>query len=432
MRLVYAFLRFVYELQPRWWVMENVPRVLDFLPDEVPLRKLGIDKRGTLLIPQRKVLMSADFGVAQMRKRAFSGDFPPPQPTHGSEAGQPWRTLRDVVDGLPSPLERSEQPVRDPLYGFELPASMLTDHFSEDLVLSREEARENRKAKEDHSWYGRMSFPDDLDRPARTVMATNLRVSRETTVIRAGRGRYRRLSVREASSVQGFPITYQWWGSTPSMKYKLIGNAVAPPVAFALARSMLGVSELRVPAQPHVIQSVGIPAPAAKERRQKRKLPITRRFREHVPGSKVPGFRVDLDNQGTQKRDHLVEWRAVLYRGGGKNVEHREVALREAIGLLEASAEGPAGSRFLRDVQRELRPIPDASTLQRIRAEHETGEVTPFVVLDRIGALVRRHFGEDHHTERLNGHLPPRIAATLVATAYACAVANGRSHELKA
>lgn len=30
MRLVYRFLRFVYELRPRWWVMENVPCMLAF------------------------------------------------------------------------------------------------------------------------------------------------------------------------------------------------------------------------------------------------------------------------------------------------------------------------------------------------------------------------------------------------------------------
>ncbi len=209
MRLVYRFLRCVYELRPRWWVMENVPRVLDFLPDEIPLRKLGIDKRGSLPIPVRAVLTSADFGAPQQRKRAFSGDFPLPPPTHGevaTVATRRWRTLRDVVGTLPDPLrgvgegDRAPLAVRDPIYGFDLPIEELTDHFSPDLVLTEEEVRENRKAKEDHSWYGRMSFPDDLDRPARTVMATNLRVSRETTVIAAGRDRYRRLSVREASS----------------------------------------------------------------------------------------------------------------------------------------------------------------------------------------------------------------------------------------
>lgn len=430
LRLVYRFLRFVYQLQPRWWVMENVPRVLDFLPDEVPLRKLGIDKKGSLAIPRRVIVNSADFGTPQLRRRAFSGDFPLPVRTHGEGTRGGSRTLRDVVETLPDPLRPASGVAPDPLYGFELPLELLTDHFAPDLVLTDEEVRENRKAKTDHSWYGKMSFPDELDRPARTVMATNLRVARETTVIAAGRdaagrARYRRLSVREASSVQGFPITYQWWGTTSSMKYKLVGNAVAPQVAFAVARAIIGAAERPVPERPYVLATVTRPAPPPSSRERRRTLPLTRRFREHVPGSKVPGFRVDLDNRGSRRNGHLVAWRAVLYQGGGKAVRHRAVTLREAVRLLRGAAPAVAARRFACDVRRELRAVPDSSTLQRIRAERETGPVTPYVVLERIGGVVTRHFGDDAAARRNGGPVPPRIAAALVATAYACARANG-------
>jgi len=456
LRLAYRFLRFVYELRPRWWVMENVPRVLEFLPDEVPLRKLGIDKRGSLPIPVRSVLTSADYGAPQLRKRAFSGDFPLPTPTHAEGT---WRTLRGVVEGLPDPLEGLRQTTserrgttqerrrstahlrvigqgaaQDPVYGFELPIEELTDHFSPDLVLTAEEVRENRKAKEDHSWYGRMAFPDELDRPARTVMATNLRVARETTVIAAGSRGYRRLSVREASSVQGFPITYQWWGSTNSLKYKLVGNAVAPPVAFAVARAILASAERPMPRRPHVVAHVSEPAPLASERERARALPLTRRFREHVPGSKVPGFRVDLDNQGTAANGHLAGWRAVLYRGGGKALRQREVALDEALRLLALTVADKRTERrarsFLTSLLRGLVGlVPDASTLQRIRAEREHGDVTPYVILEHVGELVARGFATETRVVRLDARrdpdfVPARIAATLVATAYACALAN--------
>lgn len=421
MRLVYRFLRFVYELRPRWWVMENVPRILDFLPDEVPLRTLGIDKKGALEIPMRTILNSADFRTPQLRKRAFSGDFPLPTPVAER------RTLRDVVETLPDPLRPAHGVARDPVYGFDLPLDQLTDHFSSDLLLTDEEIRENRKAKTDHSWYGRMAFPDELDRPARTVMATNLRVARETTVIAASTRGYRRLSVREAASVQGFPITYQWWGATTSVKYKLVGNAVAPPVAFAVARAILATSDRPVPQRPYVITRVAEPAPPASERERRRTLPLTRRFREHV--LKLPGYRVDLDNQGTRRNGELVEWRAVLYRGGGKSLQRRSVPLTQALRLLRASVPQPAARRFTREVARELRAVPSASTLQRIRAEREEGAVTPYVVLERIGGVVARHFS-DGAAARRNGQVPPRIAAALVATAYACAVANGREHRL--
>lgn len=460
LRLIYRFLRFVYVLQPRWWVMENVPRTLDFLPAEVPLRKLGIDKKGVLEIPIRTVFVSADFGVPQKRARAFSGNFPMPTKTHAefpTVGKRPWRTLRDVVEGLPDPLLPPQlgETVHDPVYGFELPGHQLIDHFSRDLVLMEEEARENRKAKEDHSWYGRMVFPDDLDRPARTVMATQLRVSRETTVIDASSGGYRRLSVREASSVQAFPITYQWWGKSQSLRYKLVGNAVAPPVANAVANAILQAARRNVPDRPIVIETVAIPAPMTSDERQKpRHLPLDRKFREHIPGSKVAGFRVDFDNHGSKpnpnpawrhngsRPSHLKEWRAVLYRGSGKAVRSEAIDLVAALRRLATGVPRDGGAEkraweFVNDVSTRLIPlIPDATTLQAVRAERIECVVTPYVLLDRIAELVERHYGSPQKVIHITAvrsadFVPQRVAATLVATAFASAVANEGSSWLE-
>ncbi|MDE3193542.1 MAG: DNA cytosine methyltransferase [Chloroflexota bacterium] len=434
MRLVYRFLRFVYELQPRWWVMENVPRVLHFLPAEVPLRKLGICKRGVLPIPKRVVLTSAEYGAPQKRARAFSGHFPVPAATFSeiaTSATKRWRTLRDVVEALPDPLRPAPASARDPVYGFDLPTEHLTDHFSPDLVLTDEEVRENRKAKEDHSWYGRMSFPDELDRPARTVMATNLRVSRETTVIAADGERYRRLSVREASSVQGFPITYQWVGSTSSTKYKLVGNAVAPPVAHAIACAILAEAQRESPSRPYVLEHVTVRAPDAHARERRHQLPLTRRFREHIPGSKVPGYRVDLDNQGFPPAKHPVGWRTVLYRGGGKALRRELVSLELALSWLDFTMADEQGKReFLQAVRtRFAHRVPSATRLQLIRSERASGPVTPYTLLEDIAGLVARFFNGVPAVESLDARrdpdfVPTRIAATLVATSYVCALAN--------
>ncbi len=451
MRLIYRFLRFVYELQPKWWVMENVPRTLEYLDHEIPLRKLGIDKRGVLEIPHLEVFVSSDYGTPQKRARAFSGNFPLPPQTHAEHATAArarWRTLRDVVDGLPDPRHRLAlgENVSDPVYGFDLPAHHLTDHFSTRLELTEEEVRENRKAKEEHSWYGRMAFPDDLDRPARTVMATQLRVSRETTVIASSTGGYRRLSVREASSVQAFPITYQWWGKTEAMKYKLIGNAVAPPVAFAVAKAIVRAAERPVPQRPHVIRTVHTPVPdVIVGEKGPRKLKLVRKFRDHVPGSRVAGFRVDLDNLGEAPAKargwragrsaplHVVEWRAVLYRGSGKAVKSAPTGLQASCEYLAA---GLVDERSIEHAQTFVRAleeafaatVPDASTLQAVRAERLQLDVTPYSLLDRISELVREHFKSSPAVvtfrTRAQDYLPRRTAAYLVATAYVCTLAN--------
>jgi DNA (cytosine-5)-methyltransferase 1 len=314
-----------------------------------------------------------------------------------------------------------------------LPVDELTDHFTKRLRFSEEEAREVRKSKVDHSWYGKMAFPDNVDRPARTVMATQLRVSRESIVVATADGGYRRLTVREMASCMGFPITYQFWGRTETIRGKLVGNAVAPGVAYAIAREIIAAEGGPVPIRPSVTTVVTWPAPRPIEAAARpRKLRPSRKFREHIPGSKLPGYRVDLDNLGTKRGHHLVEWRAVLYRGGGKSVRHETVALAEALGYFRECVGERATSQFIRTVTRELGSIPNATTLQRIRAEQIRGEITPFGVLERIGSAVAQHFGSEDAAKKNGGPMPPRIAATLVATAYACAVANGRSHELKA
>ena len=84
LRLVQEFLRVVYERKPRYWIMENVPRIVLHLPEEIPLKWIGVEKRGSLHIPVRGEFNCADFGVPQARKRFLMGNFPRPLQTHAA------------------------------------------------------------------------------------------------------------------------------------------------------------------------------------------------------------------------------------------------------------------------------------------------------------------------------------------------------------
>jgi DNA (cytosine-5)-methyltransferase 1 len=86
---------------------------------------------------------------------------------------------------------------------------------------------------------GRMSFPENEERPSRTITATKIGTSREAIVYRSeynrkGNGEYRTPTVREAACIMGFPITFQFLGSE-SIKWRLVGNAVCPSISRALA-----------------------------------------------------------------------------------------------------------------------------------------------------------------------------------------------------
>jgi DNA (cytosine-5)-methyltransferase 1 len=267
LRLVTAYLRFVKVLEPRWWLMENVPRLLKVLPRRVMLRQM--DSVEVFGIPRRDVFNSADFGVPQRRLRLISGRYPTPVPTHSDNSTHtldynprnPWVTMREVIDALPNPIEDvpKEEIVQDHNYdSLSVPAQQLEDHFmaSGSALMTREEVERNRRQKTAHPYYGRMRFPDDLDRPARTVMAMQLNSSRETMVIETnhdGETRYRKPTVRECSSLQSYPITYRFFGNTLRTRYKLVGNSVPVKLSAALAKAILKEEGMEIPTRPLMV-----------------------------------------------------------------------------------------------------------------------------------------------------------------------------------
>jgi DNA (cytosine-5)-methyltransferase 1 len=242
MKLVLRYLELVAKLKPRYWIMENVPRLLETLPERVRLRKLGLNREGFLEIPTRKILNAADFGAPQKRLRLVSGRYPTPQQTHFEPPEKPsWLTMRTIIETFPNSLSRprANQSIKDPLYPIRLPAKELADHFM-DTTFTRAEAQRNRKQKVAHPFYGKMKFPDDLDRPSRTVMATQFNASRETMAIETkinGKTRFRKPTIRECASLQCFPITYKFVGNE-TVRYKLVGNAIPVKLSHALAKAI--------------------------------------------------------------------------------------------------------------------------------------------------------------------------------------------------
>jgi len=350
-------------------------------------------------------------------------------------------TLREVLEALPPPGQRGEGSVRDPNYGLGIPLADLADHFHE-VLLSEEEAARIKRAKTAHPYMGRMAFPDDLDRPARTVVATQL--GRETLVLGCrvdGRERFRRATVRECATLQGFPITYQFGGSSLNARYRLAGDAVPPKLTYAVARAILAKEGMRPPEAPIIDTPRELSPPVALKPRAKGRasFPEDRVFRRMIPGKEVRGCRVDFDNQGGASR---VEWAARLYVGEGKGVmRQRAFTLEEAVwefgGFCLSGGPGKGrASRFLDDAASELvGGVPAAGTLQEVWTGRREGQDGPEEIAVRLAALVDKHFPAD---ELADVRVPPsgrfdvvpsrglrvRLAAALAVTAFACELAN--------
>lgn len=307
---VEKFLEVVDHLKPRFWALENVPRLAAILQAE--MNQGGSLHRFAHLDPVVAVLDASEWGVPQRRKRAIIGRFDLDL-LLSYRATRPAVSLGDVLKSL-----SSDAPV-DPVYGFSLDSHLLVDHLRE-APFNSEEERLNRDAKANHPVYNGMSFPDDLSRPSRTVTATCTRVSRESIVVADGDG-FRRPTIRERASLQSFPINYQFYGRTHSAKQKMVGNAVPPLLTYHIAHSMMGTGPADLPSPKDAIASfvppADMPERTSPDRKKSARQP-KRKFRAAVPGLRFKsGTRFELSNSFESGR---AKWRFRFFFGDSKRV----------------------------------------------------------------------------------------------------------------
>ncbi|PWG06926.1 DNA cytosine methyltransferase [Polaribacter aquimarinus] len=251
------------------WYMENVANSRNYLADYYTFNDLGLGewakkhrlspkKKAIILKDNQPLINSADYGSYQARKRAISGEIIKlqklviPKPTNSKENSSnlpKWRSLGELLKKMPSPTEQNlKKRITDPIYNeIKLTVSKLTDHFY-DSGLYKSEWKQSEYLKTNHPYMGKMSFPENLNNPSRTVTATKSGTSREALIYkseysRLGNGEYRNPTIREIASVMGFPYTYQFLGSENS-KWRLVGNAVCPSVSRAFARNLISLLEI--------------------------------------------------------------------------------------------------------------------------------------------------------------------------------------------
>ncbi|QOJ27384.1 MAG: DNA cytosine methyltransferase [Ignavibacteriales bacterium] len=221
--LITEFVRFVKELKPYTFMMENVPGLaLDksFKKALKDLEKAGYYK------PDWKVVNISDYGVPQNRKRlVLVGSRLAPLKI--AESTKKRKTVRQVIGKLPKP-ENS----KDPLHQIFPIHSEKILNFIKDIPKnggSRKDLGKHRQLKchkkENVGFndvYGRLRW-DDF---STTITGGCLNPSK---------GRFlhpeqdRCISAREASMLQTFPKTYKFPIGAPRTKIALmIGNALPP------------------------------------------------------------------------------------------------------------------------------------------------------------------------------------------------------------
>ena len=246
------------------WFMENVVNSRKYLQAEYTFEDLNLTEWAKLnnlnpksiaikLGENTAIINAADYGSLQARKRVVSGEIIKenklviPEPSHKDpkKEGQlpNYRTIGEMKSRFPSPYSRlSNKIIADPQFDIDLNQDLISDHFY-DTGIFRIDAKFSKHWKTNHPYMGKMSFPENEDRPSRTITATKIANSRESIIYkseinRTGDGEYRLPTTREAAILMGFPITYQFYGSEYT-KWRLIGNAVCSTVSRTFAQSVL-------------------------------------------------------------------------------------------------------------------------------------------------------------------------------------------------
>lgn len=411
------FFEVVERVKPRFWAMENVPRVAEVLragfadPNHVLYRFRR-------LMPTIEVIDFSDYGTPQARRRCIATNISL-ELVRAYQPHLPKRTLGDVLTAL-----SKAGTVKDPVWGVELDAAKLTE-MEVEPALNPEELRMNREAKEFHPVYNNMAFPDSLIQPSRTVTATCTRVSRESIVIADPNApeSFRRLTIRERACIQGFPITYQFYARSFAEKAKMIGNAIPPTFPYLLAMAAQGHSAEDFKGFAGAGARLSLPeatAPVTLPDREGRTYPATRSFRAALPGLRFKsGMRFELTNS-TGSLDQ--EWRVRFFFGSSQDV--REVELEGDI--IRDLKRNPVLATAIDSMRGELAKASallgrtNPSSLQQAWSHKQEG-TGPYEVVDCLGSLAEEF--QTRLSDSLDEDDVPRVKA------YVLAVASGSSGE---
>ena len=334
----------------KYWIMENVPNSLEYVKEEYTAEELGLDKNlPNLKIKIKNILTASDYGSPQGRKRAIVGDYIVPKKTHSNNDTnlEPYVYIQHICDMLGPPLNNKNNKTKDILFNFEIESNNLTDHYY-DSIIPIELWSKAKQLKEDHGFMGKMQFPDNKNRLSRTIMATESYCSREAMIFESeDKGEYRAPTIREISSLMGFPINYQFEGKH-SIKHKQIGNAVCVQLSYALAIEILKKDNIFIKEikQRDTIKLDCEQKTSLFEKFIEKPKKINSKYSRHIPYLKINGIRIELDNTKSNLKDKInnknietldIIWTCSLHKGSGKGALKFEIENDIIVPILDDS-----------------------------------------------------------------------------------------------
>ena len=328
-QLVEAYLRIVARKKfkknsvLKYWVLENVPAVREYIKEEYSAAELGLEGDFTLRPHDcaSGKYNAKYFGAPTNRERYLCGEFPKPI---AIMSDNDVVTLQMVLDSLGDPLKEGNDLITDINYPeLTLKRQQMTDHGYV-YELADFEWKTAKRLKQDKGYMGNMAFPENTAKPARTVMATMSTSSREAMILKYGENTYRLPTVREVACMMSFPIDYWFYGKTKATKHTLVGNAVPPKMSYAIAKAIAFAENEPIPehypiiVHDRTIDFVNLNGTQFEIKQERQRRDVAK-FKYHIPYLIIDAYRVELTNYHSDFKNKIFKWNVEVHYSQGKN-----------------------------------------------------------------------------------------------------------------
>ncbi len=254
-----SFVRIVSDIQPKIFVMENVPGLVKLFKGKVKEQVIeDFSSLGYEVTLEQ--LNACDYGVPQARKRVFfiglnkskirnTEKFIFPVPTHGNKIA--YITCKDAISDLDfigdtTLLKEHDKYQIEPQNDYQLMmrknAKVLLNHVT---TIHTEKTRSIISLVPDGGNY--KSLPEELQQTRKVNIAwTRMDSKKPCFTIDTGHNHHfhyrsnRVPTVRESARIQSFPDDFEFIGIKTS-QLKQVGNAVPPLLAQAIATTIIDI-----------------------------------------------------------------------------------------------------------------------------------------------------------------------------------------------
>lgn len=403
------------------WFMENVVNSKRYLQTSYTFKDLGLSewaiknrispfKIAIDLYENTAIINSADYGSFQARKRLISGEIIKkgklvvPEPTHSDNTisgKKKYNNIGNIKKTIPHPFnEDANIEISDPQYPIRISQKQLSDHFY-DTGIYEVEWKFSKYWKTNHPFMGKMSFPENENKPSRTITATKIANSRESVIYkseinRIGDGEFRLPTVREAAIIMGFPITYQFIGAE-NTKWRLVGNAVCCSVSRAIASKVLDELKVEKPVSivvnksPNLLNVFNLNTFKLKTFDKPPVKNNGSRFRRHA--IKDGNLTVTLSNYDIEKNTKSAEgrWYTSVQYGTGKGYPIQKINDNYFKKIEDIIVEFKGGNEFVNFINNGFKDkIGNAIELQKLYEEQKSSNkfTEPTELVDLIKNMI--------------------------------------------